>query len=404
MDSCLPRCRLLLFALAPLLLPACRSDPSDGWASDCDRLARVEEPGLAVLFEPGSEGGRTLAPQVLEFLREAKRVARDEFGVESDVPVQVVLREGDASSKFAIVTRRDAQSGGVAWRIPLPVRSPAALARDLSSGGRLRDAPAGELARARQLALLDVHEMLHALISRSVGPGVEHLWLNEGLAELLAYRTGVAISPRGAAEWLRERLGRLKALPQDATVDLLRWSLPGDGSERYTARWVRGEEPVVVEYAYDDPASLRAAAAAFRSIGREEPADGRWHEARAAILEEMADVAGSPRGATELDATSDDEDSRFDVYAVLLAFMIELEGRCVNFRTWLLRLASGARPCAVTDAEGNQLHGSNLMRTNREVLGIASEMTGEDLLARARRYPVAEAVRVLARALAEQDR
>ncbi len=357
---------------SPTWLP----DPAQARVTRREPLYVVAPPGHPALF----------AERVLDVL-EAGLARAAPLGL-APRPFAAVVLEREGGSYLPGRMTLDGRSVAA---YPLPVPAAAALAGE-------HIAP-----EVMPLVLLEVHELFHVLCEAQLRPTVYHLWLNEGLAEMLAYHTGRELAPDGLRAYLGQRLASLDTLPAGGTVDFLRWSPPAEEARFATT----AQDGSTLRFGWSsnrDHDEMSAAVEKMREAVASGALDAReWADERG-LWDEWLAVLASPPGATEIAVDSGDRERRWGVYALLLAFFLEAEAAGAELGAWLTWAApeeADAAKVEIAPGMWATVGGSSLARTNRALLDYLSEACGEDLYARARAYPVARARKVLARALSE---
>ncbi len=377
--------------LAGLL--GCASGVRREWeARDLEAMGRVRDGDLLVLYPEDRPWGKPLAEEVLGILRAGREVAAEELGL-GEAPFALALLEGSGSRAIELERRlfRDPERGGLVETYPLPV------------GGREEISPAD----SRHAALtLGVHEMGHVLLRSRTAPQPFHFWLNEGIAEWLAYRTGLRAAPESVGRFLREEIRRLDALPEEGSIDFLRWS-PGRGEISVGSTLPSGEFGT---FGWSDPRRLSQVR---REVDRLEsrllegafsPEQAPDFESHLRMWKEWLAVAESAPLPGEAPLSSDRVPARWGVYALLLAYFLEIEQAGVEIDDWIASVsppaAPGATPAAFDAVGGTPIRLTPpLRRTNREILAELERLGGRAIAPLARAYPVARARHVLEGAL-----
>jgi hypothetical protein len=300
------------------------STPDASWAGGIASMGRVRSGPLLVLYPRGAAWGEPVARDVLQILEQGRAVARDHVGLEDGAFAVALVESADEGGESYLRWEfHDARLDAVVTAFPLPVGPPGAVAAAVDAGGSVPTAESGPLARIRHLAVfLEVHELAHVMLEHTLGPQEFHLWMNEGVAEYVALRTGLRHHPADVTAFLRERHAELEDLGRSGTLDFLRWS-PSSGGEMHAADTLPNGR--VVEYGWSDVRDPLQVAGALRELRRvsAELGDDVDKERRERLWSEWLAVLESEPRDDEIEVDSDDRSRRWGVYAALLAFFFE---------------------------------------------------------------------------------
>jgi hypothetical protein len=276
------------------------------------------------------------------------------------------------------------------------------MALEIQQGHVMLEGRTPSMRAARHLGLfLEVHEMLHVLLEAKLSPDSFHLWLNEGLAEYFAWRTAQAHAPDALAGFLHERLDELSKLPDDGVIDFLIWSAR-DG-EMMRRMMLPGGESVTLGWSkarhLDDV--RRSAEQARMAAGHYEGDRAEELLRSARLWEEWIETASAKRTPNLLPLSSEDDRTRWGVYAALLALFLELDTAGFDPASFIDTLQSPHMSLMQSRLEldandlFHEVKGLQLTATNAEIVDLLPRVNGISVHELVRRYPVERARRVL---------
>ncbi|HCA39888.1 MAG: hypothetical protein QF723_00860 [Phycisphaerales bacterium] len=353
--------------------------------------------GGLVVFHPPGESWQLIAESTLELLQAGRATAVEDFGMEPP-DMGVLLMEGGGGTWLFGTSWPHPETEKMIVIFPMPVASAAVLAEDIRAGGTILGGETESLAGARHVGLfLEVHEMWHLLQQRQAAIQFAGIWLDEGLAEYLAYRTALREAPDAVAGFIEERLRKLDDLPDDGVLDLLAWSV-GDGEMMRQMMLNDGE---VVTLGWKDARRLREVRRAIEQgqgvLDRLAPKQRAKLASDIRLWQEIVDIGETKTG---LPLIARDHNTRWGIYGILLALFLELDD-------------AGFDPAALTKAlcspeysrkdhwqrfRGGVIQDDSrtlLTATNGEIMFLLPDIGGLPAAELIRAYPVARAKQVL---------